>query len=94
MTCVVKTSFKTGLEISLEITHVDPHISFDKNWFSRFKFETLYFKFELWSVRSCRSPSLYAGGALFNAQDPRYPSDISIKNEHSGHSKKIRANDQ
>jgi hypothetical protein len=39
MPCAVKFSFKFGLRISLslEINNIDFYISFDKNWFSRFK---------------------------------------------------------
>jgi len=28
-------------DLSVEIYHIDSHISFDKNWFSRFKSENL-----------------------------------------------------
>ncbi len=47
MPCAVKSSFKTGLQIylSLEINHVDSPISFDKNWFLRFKIERDHFFF-------------------------------------------------
>ncbi len=39
-----KTSFKTGF--SLEINHIDCHISFDKNWFKHFKSEITSFCIE------------------------------------------------
>jgi hypothetical protein len=41
MPCDVKSSFKTGLQISLN--HTDFHIPFDKNWFSCFKSEITSF---------------------------------------------------
>jgi hypothetical protein len=45
MPCAVKSSFKTGLQISLslEINQIDFHISYDKNWLSRFKSEITSF---------------------------------------------------
>jgi hypothetical protein len=45
MPWAVKSGFKTSLQIflSLEINYTDFHISFDKNWFSRFKSENTSF---------------------------------------------------
>jgi hypothetical protein len=47
MSCDVKSSFKTGLQISLslspEIYHIDSPISFDKNWILRFKIGDHFF---------------------------------------------------
>jgi hypothetical protein len=42
MLCAVKSSLEISLQISFlrsMINHIDSHISFDKNWFSRFKSE-------------------------------------------------------
>jgi hypothetical protein len=34
-------------DLSLEINHLDSHISFDKNWFSRVKSRSVLSEFEL-----------------------------------------------
>jgi len=44
----VKSGLKTGTDLSLEINHVDSHISLDKNRFSRFKSEIVSFR--IWTL--------------------------------------------
>ncbi len=44
----MKSCLKTGTDLSLEINHVDSHISLDKNWFSRFKSENISFR--IWTL--------------------------------------------
>jgi hypothetical protein len=47
----IKSSFKNWfIAVSLEISPVDSQISFDKNWFSRFKSEITFFEFRLWET--------------------------------------------
>ncbi len=50
MTCATNSSFKTGLHWSLSglSNHKDSHISFDKNWVSRFKSEIT--SFWIWTL--------------------------------------------
>jgi hypothetical protein len=44
-TTATKSTYQSpNSDISLEITHVDSHISSDKNWFSRFKSEITSFR--------------------------------------------------
>ncbi len=47
------TRRKIPLENGLQINPIESNISFDKNWFSRFKFLSVYLSYVLW-------PTLFA----------------------------------
>ncbi len=63
-------------DLSLEIPRLDYHISFDKNWFSRFISETT--SFWIWTQMQCNPPLSNTPNSVTPNTPPPPPSPMSV----------------